>query len=149
MEKENDTLLVLLLIVPFYLIVHLLCMGNKSAYYGIILALFRTIPIIAGVILSFSMYKKTSKTMSAMIILLSVISIWYTYDYDFLEHSGWEGFGPAFGVLLSSVFARILSIVQYGKIVGFKKTFKYLLYTLIYSIFLIAIIVVINMWVNN
>ena len=146
-ESKKDVLMGVLLTIPLYAVIHIIAcilQINHGNYY-MLMAFCRIIPIIIGVLSSFSMYKdKANLTFGIIITLLSSLYIILFHDFYFVAHPGWTGFNSFFNYMGVALLTRILSYIYYGKLAGSKKGWSYFGISIGVTILLILIIVAVN-----
>ena len=98
------------------------------------------LPIGIGLILVYKFYNdKINKLVFNINLIFLGITFYYYYSFNLVEHDGWDGLG--FGILwyLNSFVCRVLSVILYKNIVGWKKALSFvaifiLLFIVMYAI---------------
>ena len=98
------------------------------------------LPIGIGLILVYKFYNdKINKLVFNINLIFLGITFYYYYSVNLVEHDGWDGLG--FGILwyLNSFVCRVLSVILYKNIVGWKKALSFvaifiLLFIVMYAI---------------
>ena len=121
-NNNNDILIGILLFMPFYIIVftiiNLLKLNGPHNY--VLLPIVMYIPIIMGLILSYS--KKTNKTLFYIILMILILGLYFYCDTYFIENFGWKSVSSYLLWVINTMLYRILSCVLYGKMFGTRKS---------------------------
>lgn len=119
--KKNNilkNLIGVLLIIPIYIPIIMLI--NVESEITIVLMY---LPIVCGIIESYKDYReKCNKSIITLILMFSCTSLYYFYITYFTQQDGWDGLGSFFLFLFNMFILRIVLLLYYKKIAGFKKT---------------------------
>lgn len=140
-NKGVENIIGLLLIVPIYLICFFISRFIDLSFLSynmsmLLPGILMYLPIGIGLILVYKFYNdKINKLVFNINLIFLGITFYYYYSFNLVEHDGWDGLG--FGILwyLNSFVCRVLSVILYKNIVGWKKSviFCCYFYIIIYS----------------
>lgn len=134
------TLLIMPICLFFLTLINLfnLNIGNndKSLFYLILLY----VPIIIGLVLSYTVYGRSiKKSFFISILIFLAISIYSYYNTYVVELPGFDNLGYFIFWIISSIIAKILLCVLYGKIAGWKKIAVFLTIYVLLVLFLLIL----------
>ena len=133
---SDETIVGVLMIMPIYMIILIVlrALGLNKSGSEILFITLMYLPIIIGIVFSLvcKNIKISNPYLSAMLISLIILflviglyNFYYSYLVD-LDNEGFEGLGYYFYWIGSTIVVKILALIYYKNIVGWKKTFKLL-----------------------
>ncbi len=144
-NKGVENIIGLLLIVPIYLICFFISRFIDLSFLSynmsmLLPGILMYLPVGIGLILVYKFYNdKINKLVFNINLIFLGITFYYYYSFNLVEHDGWDGLG--FGILwyLNSFVCRVLSVILYKNIVGWKKALSFvaifiLLFIVMYAI---------------
>ena len=130
-KRKSENIIGFLLIIPFYLVIiviSLFCAFDINNTANNIIFLFLIyLPIIIGLFLSFKNHKeKASKLLCVLTLIFLAVSLYFYYKVYFVTFYGWDGLTYFVFWLISIAICRLVALIFYIKLVGFRKALLFI-----------------------